>query len=204
MLWQPKSERPDKLQGQSVTRGIDWVAGGNNTETNYVECAMDRSNKSAQLSIRRATASDIEVLAELLSYIDQAHQPHDRRQIRQGPPQRANREHLARGIGDPATVILVGETRGSLVGYARMELKHTNGNRLFKPMRLAIVHEVVVAERQGRNGFGTALMEALHSEARVAGMERIQLEHYAANAAAVRLYAKLGYATMRLVCVKDL
>ncbi len=91
-----------------------------------------------------------------------------------------------------------------MVGYARMEIKNTNGNRLFNPMRLGIVHEVVVAKNHGRNGVGTALMEALQTEARAAGVERIQLEHYAANAAAGRLYAKLGYATMRLVCVKDL
>ena len=81
---------------------------------------------------------------------------------------------------------------------------NTNGNRLFKPMRLAIVHEVVVAESHCRAGVGTTLMEALHIEARAVGVERIQLEHYAANAAAGRLYTKLGYATMRLVCVKDL
>ena len=37
-----------------------------------------------------------------------------------------------------------------------------------------------------------------------AGVERIQLEHYAANAAAGWLYARLGYSTMRAVCVKDL
>ena len=164
---------------------------------------MDDNNNSAKLSIRRATVSDIEGLAELVSYIDRTHQPHDRRQIRQGPPRRVNGEHLARGIGDPATVVLVGETSGSLVGYARMEVKNTNGNRLFNPIRVAIVHEVVVAERHGCNGFGMALMEALHGEARAAGVERIQLEHYAANAAAARLYAKLGYAPMRLVCVKD-
>ena len=182
--------RKRALPAETTPKPATWSAG------------MDGNNKSAQLSIRRATASDIEVLAELVSYIDQVHQPHDRRQIRQGPPQRANQEHLARSIGDPATVILVGETSGSLFGYARMELKCTNGNRLFKPMRLAIVHDVVVAEGHGRNGFGTALMDALHSEARAAGVERIQLEHYAANVGAARLYAKLGYAT-RLVCVKD-
>ena len=58
---------------------------------------MDGNNKSAKLSIRRATVSDIEVLAELVSYIDRAHQPHDRRQIRQGSPRRVNGEHLPKG-----------------------------------------------------------------------------------------------------------
>ena len=85
---------------------------------------MDGSNEAVWLSIRRARTSDIEALAGLLSYIDQVHQPHDRRQIRQGPSQRANGEHLTRGICDPATVVLVGETSGGLVGYARMEIKH--------------------------------------------------------------------------------
>jgi ribosomal protein S18 acetylase RimI-like enzyme len=165
---------------------------------------MDDGDKHMALSIRRATTSDIEELVGLVSYIDQIHQPYDRRQIRQGSPQRANGQHLAKGIADPTTVVLIGETNGSIVGYARMEIKNTNGNRLFNPMRLGIVHEIVVAQSHGRNGVGTAFMEALHTEARAAGVERIQLEHYAANAAAGRLYAKLGYATMRLVCVKDL
>lgn len=157
-----------------------------------------------RISIRRAMISDIEALAGLLAYIDELHQPHDCLQIRQGPPQRANEEQLAEGIVDPAIQVLVGETGGTLVGYARMEIKNTKGNRLFKPMRLGIVHEIVVAENNGRNGVGTALMEALHTEARAAGVERIQLEHYAANEAAGRLYSKLGYSTMRLVRVKDL
>ena len=165
---------------------------------------MDGSNRDVTLSIRRAATSDIETLAGLLSYVDQVHQAYDRRQIRQGPPQHASREHLARGVVDPATVALVGESSRGLVGFARMEIKNTNGNRLFNPMRLAIVHEVVVAESHGRKGVGTALMEALHTEARAAGAQRIQLEHYSANAAASHLYAKLGYATMRFVCVKDL
>jgi ribosomal protein S18 acetylase RimI-like enzyme len=156
------------------------------------------------ISIRRATLADIEAFVGLLTYIDALHQPHDRRQIRQGQPPRPNEEQLAKGIADPATVVVVGEAGGVVIGYARMEIRNTKGNRLFNPMRLGIVHEVVVAESQGRNGFGTALMEALHTEAKGAGVERVQLEHYAGNAAAGRLYAKLGYATMRLVCVKDL
>ena len=161
-------------------------------------------DKNGLLSIRRASTADIDAVAELLAYIDGLHQPRDRHQIRQSPPPRANEQQLAKGIIDPATVVLVSERGGSVVGYARMGIRNTNGNRLFNPMRLGIVHEIVVAEAHGGQGVGTALMEALHCVARAAGVERIQLEHYVANAAAAGLYAKLGYSTMRLVCVKNL
>ena len=83
------------------------------------------SGRLGTLSIRRATTSDIEALAGLLAYIDDLHQSHDRRQIRQGQPQRANHEQLTKGIVDPATLVLVRERGGSLVGYARMEIRNT-------------------------------------------------------------------------------
>jgi ribosomal protein S18 acetylase RimI-like enzyme len=165
---------------------------------------MDDRKKGTTFSIRRATTSDIEAIAGLLAYVDEFHQPHDRRQIRQGPPQRADKVQLAKGIVDPATLVLVGQIEGTVVGYARMEIKDTKGNRLFNPMRLAIVHEVIVAKRKDRNGVGTALMETVHTEARSAGAKRIQLEHYAANATARRFYVKHGYSILRFVCVKDL
>jgi ribosomal-protein-alanine N-acetyltransferase len=67
-----------------------------------------------------------------------------------------------------------------------------------------VVHEVAVAETHRGVGVGKALMDTLHDQARAAGVERIQLEHYAANAAAGALYDRLGYETMRMIRVKDL
>jgi ribosomal protein S18 acetylase RimI-like enzyme len=155
------------------------------------------------VSIRQATLADIDALASLLAEIDVFHQPFDKLQFRQGPPQSANREQLTAGLIDETMRVLVCELDGRVVVYARMEFKNSKGNRNFRPMRLGIVHEVVVAESSRGLGIGIALMEALHDEASGAGVERIQLEHYSANGSASKLYEKLGYSVMRVVCVKD-
>ncbi len=154
--------------------------------------------------IRQAVLADIGALASLLAEIDLFHQPFDKVQIRQGSPQSADPQQLIAGLTDAAMRVLVCELDDNVVGYGRMEFKSSKGNRIYQPMKLGILHEVIVAKGFQGLGFGTALMEALNDEAIGAGVERIQLEHYYANSAAGKLYAKLGYSVMRVVCVKDL
>ena len=61
---------------------------------------------------------------------------------------------------------------------------------------------VVPAER--RRGVGRALMEAVHAEARVRGVQRVWLEVIVENTQAIALYEELGYARVRDVDVWSL
>ncbi len=55
-----------------------------------------------------------------------------------------------------------------------------------------------------RQGFGRALMEAVHEQARSRGIEEISLEVIEGNDAAFRLYENLGYELLRWVEIGSL
>jgi GNAT superfamily N-acetyltransferase len=94
-------------------------------------------------------------------------------------------EHAA----DDEHAVFVAEDAGRVVGFVTAAQR-----RHFTGAREAYVGELVVAADAEGRGAGRALMGAVEEWARGRGVERVSLETGAANAAARRFYAALGYA----------
>jgi ribosomal protein S18 acetylase RimI-like enzyme len=142
---------------------------------------MRSVSADAALQITRLSMESAASLVDLLRAIDAVD---DKRWFRPHPfdpahvdalcnPARRDLHYIMR---DSATAIGYGLLRGWDEGYPTPSLG--------------------IAVRPGWRGlgFGTSLMQFLHSAARLRGADRVRLRVHAANRAAIELYQHLGYA----------
>ena len=95
---------------------------------------------------------------------------------------------------DPARLLVAESPRG-IVGCVRFELRSARKTGRRARPRI-YVDLLVVAPKWQSKGVGAALLEHVHSVARSQGVDTVELDVYQFNAAGLRLYEKLGYATM--------
>jgi [ribosomal protein S18]-alanine N-acetyltransferase len=90
---------------------------------------------------------------------------------------------VERSIRDRATNVIVARAGSSLLGFGIMRYGGQTAHLLL----------LAVQPGRRRRGLGTALVRWLEAPAQVAGIERIQVETRADNAAAKPFYLHLGY-----------
>ena len=66
------------------------------------------------------------------------------------------------------------------------------------------IHDIEVAKELRGRGLGREIMQLLESEARAGGHDRIELNVFGGNEAALRLYGSLGFAETSRQMAKDL
>lgn len=120
--------------------------------------------------IRRATAADVSALAELESVF-----PTDRMS------RRNFQDLLRRGQGN----VLVYEDGAAVLGDAVILYRRNS--------QTARIYSLVVAPAQRGRGIAQALLAAVEADARVRKCRLLRLEVRPDNAAALRLYERLGY-----------
>ena len=86
-------------------------------------------------------------------------------------------------IQHPDAVVLIARTRIETAGFAIMEFHETHAH----------LNLLAVKPRHRRGGVARALLEWLEASARVAGIERIQLEVRSSNKEARNFYGSMGY-----------
>ncbi len=157
------------------------------------------------ITIRPAQKTDAPCICELLQQIDRFHQSFDRLQIRQGEPTLMDQIKIENAIaGEENIVYVAAEGKDDVIGYVRMSIDETNGNRIFVPLRIITVHDLIVAKERRCNGIGAALMKTVDRIAHETNAQRIRLEYYAENQTARRFYETLGYRQLRHTVVYDL
>jgi ribosomal protein S18 acetylase RimI-like enzyme len=152
--------------------------------------------------IRPATPDDIPAILGLLREGDDHHRPFDSA-VRQDEPESIDPAFLLAAIEAPDELLLMAEAEG-LAGFVRASLLDRPETRLRRPMRAAVIEELVVSAPARRQGHGRALMEAAQAWAREGGAQRISLGVFAANAGAIALYESLGYRVVTHTMVRDL
>jgi RimJ/RimL family protein N-acetyltransferase len=136
--------------------------------------------------IRQAVEADAEALQHYAADLFAERLPTVLQHVKP-PTVEEERAFLARCIQAPASVVLVAEVDGALVGMLDF-----HGYR--HPQRQhAGVLGMSVAEGWRGQGLGTALLEALFRWAPRHGIARIELEVLANNPGAIRLYERLGF-----------
>jgi ribosomal protein S18 acetylase RimI-like enzyme len=91
--------------------------------------------------------------------------------------------------------LLVAESPRGPVGCVRFELQDFGRGGRRRRSRL-YVNLLVVAPRWQARGVGGLLMEHVHAFGRMHGVEAIELDVHEFNAAAKRLYERMGYETV--------
>lgn len=144
------------------------------------------------ISIRRATAGDLDALVALLAElfsIEADFRPDAARQ----------RRGLALLLAAPAeSLVLVAEREGAVVGMVTVQLVVSTAEGGLS----ALVEDMVVAAGARRGGIGRLLLEGAEGWARGRGASRLQLLADRENAAALRFYERMGWRATRLVCLR--
>jgi ribosomal protein S18 acetylase RimI-like enzyme len=92
-------------------------------------------------------------------------------------------------LGHPTTLVLLAYSGGEAVGIATCFL----GFSTFQGRPLVNVHDLAVLPEHRGSGVGRQLLEAVERKARALGCCKVTLEVLENNAAARRLYARVGF-----------
>jgi RimJ/RimL family protein N-acetyltransferase len=112
----------------------------------------------------------------------------------------SHRELLPQGIGTPNHYLFTVRDDEILecLGELWFARKERGG------MSVAYVYAISIREKHRRKGHATRALAALEKEARVLGMEGVELHVFGHNPAAQALYAKTGYEATNIIMFKRL
>jgi GNAT superfamily N-acetyltransferase len=151
------------------------------------------------LTIRPATAGDLDVLLKFEQQIIEAERPFDPT-IREGD--NVHYYDLAALVALPNAHVVVAEVESKIVasGYARIDasepyLKHQT--------HAYLGFMYVVPEYRGK-GINRMIVRVLEDWSRSQGVMEMRLEVYDMNAAAIRAYEKCGFAKLVVLMRRDL
>jgi len=144
------------------------------------------------ISIRKATAADVEALVPLLAdlfSIEADFRPDVERQ----------RRGLALLLAAPAqSLVLVAERGGEVVGMVTVQLVVSTA----EGAQSGLLEDMVVAPAARGRGIGRRLLEAAEGWTRERGATRLQLLADRENGPALRFYERMGWRGTRLVCLR--
>jgi ribosomal protein S18 acetylase RimI-like enzyme len=133
--------------------------------------------------IQRATASDVDAVAELFDLYRQFYE--------QEPDPRKCRDYIKARISREESVIFVAYAAGGGIAQGFTQLYPTFCS--VEATRMLVLYDLFVRQDIRSSGVGTALMKYAEEYARSCGASRIHLETHHSNIHAQRLYESLGY-----------
>jgi ribosomal protein S18 acetylase RimI-like enzyme len=145
-----------------------------------------------EIAIRRATAADEASLGRYGAALMRQHHDYDPERFILSPsPERGYGRFLVSELDDPEVTVLVAEQDGAVIGYAFAGLEPMS----WKDLRAACgyLHDVYVDPAQRRAGAGERLVRAAIEWLEAQGAPRVVLMSATGNAAAQRLFEKLGF-----------
>jgi len=154
--------------------------------------------------VRRATDADAPALGRLGAMLLRAHYAFDpQRFIAPGSNPESGYEWFLRGqLEEDDAAVFVAEQDRQVIGYVFAALEPIS----WKELREAcgFIHDIVVDDPQRRGGVATALMEAAIEWLRGRGAPRVILGTAERNAAAQRLFEKLGFRRTMIEMTREL
>jgi ribosomal protein S18 acetylase RimI-like enzyme len=143
-------------------------------------------------TVRRAAASDLEVLGRLAAELVRFHHTIDPERffLPEGVEQ-GYRRWLGTEIENREAIVLVAELDGEVVGYVYGRLEKRDFNLLLSAH--AALHDVLVVDRARRTGAGEALVVRFAEIAAERGVPRVVLHTATSNTRAQALFKKLGF-----------
>jgi len=150
------------------------------------------------ITIRPAKTTDHPAVERLLRQIAQLHASL-RPEIFRAGSRKYGEEQFSAMLSDSGTPILVAENEhGEVLGYAMLQVKSVGADHpVLLPRVFLYLDDLCVDENTRGRGVGTALMEAVRALAKSRGIEKIEVNVWECNDAAMRFYEGLGFTTQR-------
>ena len=149
-----------------------------------------------EITIRPARAEDYPAVGLLLRQIAQQHA--ELRPDVFHPAQKYDKMQYATLLSDPDSPILVAEDgTGKILGYAMCQIKAWQGHSVMRDRRWLYLDDLCVDEGCRGLGVGAQLLQAVRELARARGLDRVELNVWECNEAALRFYERQGFITQR-------
>ncbi|MBI3792855.1 MAG: GNAT family N-acetyltransferase [Gemmatimonadetes bacterium] len=147
----------------------------------------------APVSIRAARAADLPAIGALGALLVAEHHDFDAQRFlaASAATPAGYADYLGTQLARPDVLVLVADLAGAVVGYCYAGLEPTDYMALRGPA--GAVYDVVVDPAARGRGIGRQLMEATLAALRDRGAPRVVLSTAARNAAAQRLFTRLGF-----------
>lgn len=164
---------------------------------------MDKQPTTSDLGLRSATRDDLPALTALCHEVQEMHlagrpdlftntDPHDLATYLSGC---FDREDFS---------ITVADRQGQVCGYVLVQDVHRPGNPFRNAEHVLYIHHIGVARDARRCGVGSALMEAVRTQATSAQCSAIRLDSWSFNTDAHVFFARHGFSPMNIVFEKQL
>jgi ribosomal protein S18 acetylase RimI-like enzyme len=145
------------------------------------------------MNIRRATAADAEIIAELNHAVHEIH-------VAARPdffkPLVIDDELLAitrQRLAGEDDYGFIAEVDGTPVGYVFAEVREREGNPFSHPLKVLGLDQISVNPEYRSQGIGEALMQQVYDVAIERGVDRVWLSVWSFNIDAIRFYERLGF-----------
>jgi ribosomal protein S18 acetylase RimI-like enzyme len=146
-----------------------------------------------EIVVRRAMANDAGELGTLGALLVQEHFEFDPLRFLPVTTRTAAGygSFLRSQLDDPESIVLVAEEHGRVIGYAYAAVEGIDYKALRGPA--AVLHDLIVAPGHRGRGIGQRLLVEVLSQLAARGAPRAVLSTAARNAAAQRLFARMGF-----------
>jgi diamine N-acetyltransferase len=170
------------------------------------ECpqASSASDAPGRVLVREATPRDFRAISDLFEEVDSLHREHlpDLFRRAQGAPRE---ETFINGlIKSPDAGVFVAQMGVEIVGLLVAVIHKTPDFPILVPLRYAMVDTIVVTARARGRGIGYALMAHVEAWARERRIDRIELNVFEFNEAALSFYRGMNYSVLSCRMVKRL
>lgn len=165
---------------------------------------MSDTADTAALRVRPAREADLPALGRLGASLLREHFGFDARRFMAPPqdPEAGYAWFLGTQLSESDACVLVAERNGEVVGYVYAGLEPHSWKELRDPA--GFIHDVVVAEGGRGHGVGSRLVTTACEWLRERGAPRVLLWSAEKNAAAQRLFARLGFRTTMVEMTREL
>jgi ribosomal protein S18 acetylase RimI-like enzyme len=143
--------------------------------------------------LRRATRDDLPALGRLGAKLMRVHHDFDRRRFLE-PGTDAEEGYawfLGTQLDDPDSRVLVAADGTAIVGYVYAAIEPRSWQLLLD--EAGVIHDLIVDETARGRGVAAALVDAAFAWIRERGVPRVVLHTADRNAAAQRLFTRLGF-----------
>ena len=157
----------------------------------------------SEVSVRKMTPADLDTVGVLAGRLVRMHHDLDpKRFIHLENPEPGYARWLGQEMKNNAVVLIVAELEGNVVGYVYAKKEGRNYNDLLDAH--GKLHDVYVDESARVKGVGEALVREAMKRLAEKGAPRVVLSTAVQNAAAQRLFEKVGFRTTMLEMTVEL
>lgn len=155
------------------------------------------------LVIRSATVEDLPEVGKLAAALVRQHYEFDPLRFMLIPNPEAGYARFLRGqLEDDASVVLVAERDGLVVGYAYARVEPRDWNNLLEAH--GALHDIYVAEPARRSGVARALALAVCGRLKDKGAPRVVLHTASSNSGAQAFFKSIGFRETMLEMTREL